>query len=238
MSEGRLDEVLFGTDPTEKIVAVETSDKDATLFLRDGENIITRSVPFVPWLATDKERHFPGAETTALEGDGYNHLIRFSSGWRAYQEAKRTLRDEHVGVCQYGSAIKQFMVSTGYTLFKGMAFDDLKRLQIDIETTSLDPSLPSAKIFMISVSDNRGFAEVLIGPEADILRQLLTIVETRDPDVVEGHNFYSFDLPYLIARMGANSIAPTLGRFGSPAVHAELPVRAAYFRHAASSAAV
>ena len=218
MSEGRLDEVLFGTDPTEKIVAVETSDKDATLFLRDGENIITRSVPFVPWLATDKERHFPGAETTALEGDGYNHLIRFSSGWRAYQEAKRTLRDEHVGVCQYGSAIKQFMVSTGYTLFKGMAFDDLKRLQIDIETTSLDPSLPSAKIFMISVSDNRGFAEVLIGPEADILRQLLTIVETRDPDVVEGHNFYSFDLPYLIARMGANSIAPTLGRFGSPAV--------------------
>lgn len=218
MSEGRLDEVLFGTDPTEKIVAVETSDKDATLFLRDGENIITRSVPFVPWLATDKERHFPGAETTDLEGDGYNHLIRFSSGWRAYQEAKRTLRDEHVGVCQYGSAIKQFMVSTGYTLFKGMAFDDLKRLQIDIETTSLDPNLPGAKIFMISVSDNRGFAEVLIGPEADILRQLLTIVETRDPDVVEGHNFYSFDLPYLIARMGANSIAPTLGRFGSPAI--------------------
>ena len=218
MSEGRLDEVLFGVDPTEKIVAVETSDKEATLFLRDGDETKTKVVSFVPWLATDKERHFPGAETTDLEGDGYNHLIRFPSGWRAYQESKRTLRDEHAGVCQYGSAIKQFMVSTGYTLFKGMAFDDLKRLQIDIETTSLDPNLPGAKIFMISVSDNRGFVEVLIGPEADILRQLLSIVETRDPDVVEGHNFYSFDLPYLIARMEANSISPTLGRFGSPAI--------------------
>ena len=218
MSEERLDEVLFGADPTEKIVAVETSDKDATLFLRDGDETKTRIVPFVPWLATDKERHFPGADTTDLEGDGYNHLIRFPSGWRAYQESKRTLRDEHAGVCQYGSAIKQFMVATGYTLFKGMAFDDLKRLQIDIETTSLDPNLPGAKIFMISVSDNRGFADVLIGPEADILRELLSVVETRDPDVVEGHNFYSFDLPYIIARMGALSIPPTLGRFGSPVI--------------------
>ena len=218
MSEGSLDKVLFGTDSTEQIVAVETGDKDATLFLRQGEATITRSVPFVPWLATDKERHFPGAETTALEGDGYHWLVRFPSGWRSYQEAKRTLRDEHAGVCQYGSAIKQFMVTTGYTLFKGMAFDDLKRLQIDIETTSLDPNLPDACIFMISVSDNHGFADVLIGPEPDILRQLLAIVEERDPDVVEGHNFYSFDLPYLIARMGANGIPPLLGRFQSPAV--------------------
>jgi len=110
------------------------------------------------------------------------------------------------------------MVASGYTLFKGMAFDDLKRLQIDIETTSLDPNLPGASIFMISVSDNRGFSDVLIGPEANILRQLLAIVETRDPDVVEGHNFYSFDLPYIIARMGALGIAPLLGRFGSPAI--------------------
>jgi DNA polymerase I len=218
MSDGRLDEVLFGTDSTEKIVAVETSDRDATLFLRDGDETRTKIVPFVPWLAMDKERHFAGAETTELQGDGYNWLIRFPSGWRAYQESKRTLRDEHAGVCQYGSAIKQFMVATGYTLFKGMAFDDLKRLQIDIETTSLDPNLPGASIFMISVSDNRGFSEVLIGPEADILRQLLSIVETRDPDVVEGHNFYSFDLPYIIARMGALGIAPLLGRFGSPAI--------------------
>ena len=210
--------MLFGIDPTEKIVAVETSDKDATLFLRDGEETKTKSVPFTPWLVTDRERHFAGAETTALDGDGYNWLIQFPGGWRAYQEAKRTLRDEHAGVCQYGSAIKQFLVASGYTLFKGMAFDDLKRLQVDIETTSLDPHLPGASIFMISVSDNRGFSDVLIGPEANILRELLSIVKTRDPDVVEGHNFYSFDLPYILARMGALGIAPLLGRFDSPAV--------------------
>ena len=218
MSESRLDAVLFGADPTEKIVAVETSDRDVTLFVREGEETVTRTVPFVPWLAMDRERHFPQAETTALEGEGYNWLVRFPQGWRAYQDAKRTLRDEHAAVCQYGSAIKQFGVASGLTLFKGMAFDDLRRMQIDIETTTLDPNLPDACIFMVSVGDNRGLSEVLVGPEPDILRELLHLVQTRDPDVVEGHNFYSFDLPYLIARCAANDVAPTFGRMNAPAV--------------------
>jgi DNA polymerase I len=217
MSE-RLDIVLFGIDPTEKIVAVETGEREATLFLRQGEATVTKTVPFVPWLVTDKERHFPGAETTELDGDGYNWLVQFPQGWRAYQEAKRTLRDEHAGVCQYGSAIKQFMVASGDTLFKGMVFDDMKRLQIDIETTTLDPQLPDACIFMVSISDNRGLSEVLIGEEPEMLRQLLHIVETRDPDVIEGHNFYSFDLPYLIARCAAHTLSPAFGRLNSPAV--------------------
>ena len=214
----RLDVVLFGEDPTEKIVAVETGEREATLFLRESEALTTRSVPFVPWLVTDKERHFAGAETTALEGDGYNWLIRFPQGWRTYQDAKRTLRDEHAGVCQYGSAIKQFLVASGLTLFQGMAFDDLNRMQIDIETTTLDPQLPDACIFMVSISDNRRLSEVLIGDEAEMLRQLLHLVETRDPDVIEGHNFYSFDLPYLLTRCAAHQIAPTFGRLNSPAV--------------------
>ena len=217
MSE-RLDIVLFGADPTEKIVAVETGEKEATLFVREGDVTVTRTVPFVPWLATDKERHFAGAETMALEGEGYSWIVRFPSGWRAYQEAKRTLRDEHVGVCQYGSAIKQFMVASGVTLFQGMAFDDLNRMQIDIETTTLDPQLADASIFMISITDTRGLSEVLIGPEPEMLHQLLHLVATRDPDVIEGHNFYSFDLPYLLARCAAYAISPTFGRHHSPAV--------------------
>ncbi len=217
MSE-RLDIVLFGADPTEKIVAVETGDKEATLFVREGETTVTRTLPFTPWLAMDKERHFAGAETTALKGEGYPWIVRFPSGWRAYQEAKRTLRDEHIGVCQYGSAIKQFMVASGLTLFQGMAFDDLNRMQIDIETTTLDPQLADASIFMISITDTRGLSEVLIGPEPEMLHQLLHLVATRDPDVIEGHNFYSFDLPYLLARCAAYAISPAFGRHHSPAV--------------------
>ncbi len=214
MSDAHFDQVLFGADPTERVVAVETNDRDATLFLREGDATLTRTVPFVPWLALDKERHFAGAETTELEGPGYRYLVQFPGGWGAYQNAKRSLRDEHAETMQYGSAIKQFMIASGITLFQKMAFDDLRRMQIDIETTTLDPALPEACIFMVSVSDNRGLSDVLIGDEPDILRQLLTLVATRDPDVIEGHNLYSFDMPYLMARMSALDIAPSFGRGG------------------------
>jgi DNA polymerase I len=219
MSDGRWDTVLFGADGTERVVAVETGEREATLFVRstEGDGTETQTRPFVPWLLTDTERHFAGAETTELVGDGYKYLVRFPQGWRAYQEARRTLRDEHAGVCQYGSAVKQFGVASGLTLFRGMVFDDLKRMQIDIETTSLDPHAPGAGIFMISVSDNRGLSDVLIGPEAEILLELLSLVATRDPDVIEGHNLYSFDVPYLMARMEAHGISPSFGRGGRPA---------------------
>ena len=118
MSE-RLDIVLFGIDPTEKIVAVETGDREATLFLREGEETVTQTVPFVPWLVTDKERHFPGRGDDGTGRRGLQLARAFPQGWRAYQDAKRTLRDEHAGVCQYGSAIKQFLVASGHDAVQG-----------------------------------------------------------------------------------------------------------------------
>jgi hypothetical protein len=34
---------------------------------------------------------------------------------------------------------EQYLVATGRTYFRGLAFDDLHRLQFDLETTGLDP---------------------------------------------------------------------------------------------------
>ena len=42
MSEERLDEVLFGAERAEQIVAVETGDRKATLFVREGEATVRR----------------------------------------------------------------------------------------------------------------------------------------------------------------------------------------------------
>ena len=52
-------------------------------------------------------------------GEGYKFLVQFPQGWRAYGEAQRALRDEHAGICRYGSAVKQFLVASGITLFQG-----------------------------------------------------------------------------------------------------------------------
>ncbi|MGO8672945.1 MAG: 3'-5' exonuclease [Capsulimonadaceae bacterium] len=207
-----LNDVLYGADPTGRVVAVEAGGSTATVFVRSVDDAVTSvEVEFRPWLVADAEHAVPQAEMRRLEGPGYNMLYRFPS-WPAFLDARRKLREQHVGVLQYGSAVKQFLLASGVTLFKGMAFDDVVRMQIDIETTSLSPTQDGAAIFLIAVSDNRGFATVLAGDERGMLADLVDLVAERDPDVVEGHNFYGFDLPYLLARFRAYGLAPALGR--------------------------
>src|SRR5262249_18263206 len=93
---------------------------------------------------------------------------------------------------------EQYLVATGRTYFRGLAFDDLHRLQFDLETTGLDPT--HAGIFLIAIRDNRGLAAILDvaeggrpGPaepdaEAELIRRFVTLVRERDPDVIENHN--------------------------------------------------
>ena len=217
MSEISLNEVLYGADTTERVVAVETLETTATLFVRGVDDLLsTTHVPFHPWLVTNVYNRFPDAQQVILDGDGYNVLYRFPS-WTAFLDARRDLRDEHASILQYGSSTKQFLISSGITLFKGMTFGELRRMQIDIETTTLDPTVSGASIFLIAISDNRGFSTVLSGRERDMLAELVEIVNERDPDVMEGHNFYGFDLPYILTRCRSLGVTPAFGRGGAQA---------------------
>ena len=58
------------------------------------------------------------------------------------------MRAAGVAVACYGSPVKQYLVASGNSLFRGMRFEELRRLQLDLETTSLDPGLPEARILL------------------------------------------------------------------------------------------
>ena len=91
---------------------------------------------------------------------------------------------------------EQYLVSTGRTYFRDFSFDQLRRMQFDLETTGLDPERD--RIFMIAVRDPSGATEVLeSASEADLIRQLVAKVRAADPDVIENHNLHGFDLPFL-----------------------------------------
>ena len=49
---------------------------------------------------------------------------------------------------------EQYLVATGRTYFRDLAFDDLHRLQFDLETTGLNAARDA--IFLVAVRDNRG----------------------------------------------------------------------------------
>lgn len=213
-----MERALFGSDDTPRIVAVEPRDDTAVVFIRDENDTLTwQTVSFRPWALLRRQEDlgaFADAEFETLEGEGYAVLARFT-GWRAFLNARRILNDRQRDFVSYGSSAKQLLMGTGRTLFKKMAFPDIRRMQIDIETTALSPQAPEACIFLIVASDNRGHEEALVGEEREILMRLNDLVRDWDPDVIEGHNFYNFDLPWLRARSAAHGVGLTWGRDGS-----------------------
>ena len=115
--------------------------------------------------------------------------------------------------------VEQYLMQSGRVYFRGMRYADLRRMQIDFETTALEAS--QGRIFLASIRDSQGFEELIEAPEpadeAALISRLATIVRQRDPDVIENHNLFGFDLPFLIARAAALSLPLRLGRPEGPA---------------------
>jgi len=112
---------------------------------------------------------------------------------------------------------EQYLVATGRTYFRDLAFDALHRLQFDLETTSLRPE--RGRIFMVAVRHPSGAEEVLEAArddddasERDLIRRLVRTVAAADPDVIENHNLHGFDLPFLAHRAQRLGVPLALGR--------------------------
>ena len=209
-----VEEVLFGFDPTEGIVAVEPFTDSVRIYRRVQGGMVTEDHPFTRWLLTLDKVELENAHWTELEGNGFRFLAEFPNN-SSYSSARFALRDAHIEHIAYPSAARQFLTLSGKTLYKGMGFDDIVRMQIDLETAGLDPHIADNSILLATISDNRGFETIIEGDEADILRAIVTCVQEHDPDVIEGHNIYGFDLPYMTARARRVGIRLSLGRDGS-----------------------
>ena len=115
---------------------------------------------------------------------------------------------------------EQYLVATGRTYFRGLAFDDLRRLQFDLETTGLSPA--SDRIFLVAVRDPAGATALLEArgddpaAEADLIARLVAHIQACDPDVIENHNLHGFDLPFLAHRARVLGVPLALGRGGGP----------------------
>src|SRR5215211_7498111 len=202
------DELLYGTDPTPRIVAVEPSGSDRVLVYRrdEGGNVGASSEPFEPWLLATRSEPWAALRSRPqieeLAGDHpLRFLVRFPT-WQAYGEATRAARDAGERLVDVSSPVEQYLIASGRTLFKGMVYEDLCRLQLDIETTGFDPRDPTAQVIVVALKTSYGHEELLVlgESEADLIAQLTERILALDPDVIEGHNLFNFDLPFLTAR--------------------------------------
>lgn len=114
--------------------------------------------------------------------------------------------------------VEQYLMQTGRVYFRGLQYADLHRLQFDLETTSLSPL--DGRIFLVAVRDSRGLQTIIEAPteadEANLIEGLCRLIRERDPDVIENHNLFGFDLPFLYERARVLRVPLQLGRAEGP----------------------
>lgn len=185
-------------------------------------------VPGTPGI-TVRELRGPGALRYLLSADRWapleQALCRGASrraGRRVTRLAQLPREERHIL-----SPEEQYLVASGRTYFRELAFAQLRRLQFDLETTGLDAR--TNRIFLIAVGTPDGGTELLEADgvddraEAALIAQFVTRVRAHDPDVIENHNLHGFDLPFLRQRARRLGVPLRLGRLA----HAELLERAA-----------
>ena len=238
------DQWLWGWDHTPGIVSVwAEADGRAFVWRRDAETdaLITEVERYRPWILLDRLddlQHLGsglGAEGSPapiwyreLGGPGaLRYLISAPQlptlAAAVLSGASRRLGRplSHLHELDSASLLllppeEQYLVATGRTYFRDLPFDQLRRLQFDLETTGLDPR--QHRIFMIAVREPSGRAVVLEAREAgdrgeaDLIVRLVEQIRAADPDIIENHNLHGFDLPFLEHRARRLGISPTLGR--------------------------
>ena len=237
------DVALFGADSMPRIVDVHPmmdrpSDEPARVRLYqrtdDFSSVVEHETTFFPFFFLSDARLLQGLShdywCTTLSGDNfYRHLAAFRT-WSAYWDAvrqieRRTDSDESWPdeIYRAGSPAQQYLLQTGRTCLLDMTLDDLHRLQLDIEVYAEggfpNAERPEDKIIIVALSDNRGWDEVLhlrSGiDEATLLEELVYVLQERDPDVIEGHNIFEFDIDYLLDRCDMHGVDFAIGRDGS-----------------------
>ncbi len=151
-------------------------------------------------------------------------ILRFNN--RADMDLYFKTRNKSLPSHRISSGENQYLTHAGARMFADMGFSSIRRLQLDIEVMG-SGSFPDAKrkddrIIAIGLSGVGGtkiieIADFSDDAEKNLLEQLNAEIQARDPDVIEGHNIFKFDLPYIATRCKRFKVPVAWGRFGMPA---------------------
>jgi len=242
MTEGLLSKMqfeknrlLFGADPMPRIVAIELGETGTVKVYRREEDgsTVADVEPFHPVVWCDWDVVDLGIETERLEGDlKYGWLITVDS-WKELIALRNGLKKASRDFFAFNDPVQHYLTATGRTLFKELPVEELKRMQLEVLSREdaiagignagaglSDPGYNN-HIMSIALSDNTGWEELVIVDPASVeesehaaLKRLTALIKERDPDVIEGHNLFRFDLPYLVSRAKKAKTKLDWGRSG------------------------
>jgi DNA polymerase elongation subunit (family B) len=220
--------LLFGADPTPRIVAVELGETGTVrIYRREKDGSTSAEVePFHPFVWCDSDVMDLGIDAEKLEGDlKYGWRVTVDS-WKELIALRNGLKKANRSFFAFTDPVQHYLTATGRTLFKDLPFDSLKRMQLEVlsfaggEEVNAEAAADD-HIMSIALSNNSGWEELIVvdprnveESERNALQRLTALIKERDPDVIEGHNLFRFDLPYLVARARKTKTKMDWGRGG------------------------
>ena len=180
--------------------------------------------PFHPFVWCDADVADLGIEAEKLAGDlKYNWRVSVDS-WKELIALRNGLKKANRTFFALTDPVQHYLTATGRTLFKELAFERVKRMQLDVLGPTGEGDLAEASqthLASISLSDNTGWEQlIMVDPgaaeesEHAALKQLTATIKERDPDVIEGHDLFRFTLPLLVARARKAKVKLDWGRSG------------------------
>ncbi len=218
------DPVIPGLNPDrpERLVAIEVDQSGRVIaYQRCADGVHRRTLSYRPWLVLNETEaanlRLPADERKLHGNSPLNLELSFNSlaDWR---DTYWQIRDQQIDRVAFAVPAEQFLVRSGWALFAGMSFDELVRVQLDIETIGLDPRPRDAEVIIITAAVN-GEQPVIFDrrerSEREMIEAFGAWLRDIDPDVIEGHNLYNFDLMFLQERARRSGITLDWGRDGS-----------------------
>ena len=236
-----MDTLLYGQSNEECIVAVnQLNDQTVRIYKRIGGIVEHRDADFFPFFLLSQPNlldQFPKPHwLKELSGTNYFHSIavfhRWSEMWEAvhyilkrYNSSSQVHADSYTdipAVLLRNDPVRHYLQQSGATLFKGMAYEDIRRMQVDIQFGRPLPKerkkrlTRSLRILTVTTNDGQEFSlDASREDEESILKTFVDLVGRIDPDIIEGHELLTRQIPFLLRRAEELNVALTLGRNGS-----------------------
>ncbi|MSU66056.1 MAG: DNA polymerase [Opitutus sp.] len=179
--------------------------------------------PFA-WLSSAPAEVIPaGLVVEELHGEGPFGRLVHAHEFAAFNQFVRGARDTS-GVDLIRPVESQYLIQNRWRLYREMSFGQLRRCQLDIEVASPYGGFPDAtrqadRVLAIGLRGG-GRNQLLLleamtdAAEKKLLEEFGAALREANPDVIEGHNLFKFDLDYLRQRSRLQRVPCAWGRYG------------------------
>lgn len=207
----------------------ETGRVHTTVTTADGGRE-TKEENFRPfsWLNdTPPNANLHGIVLEKLAGPGPFDRLVHADNLGLYETFLKEAKAAMDGIDSIRPLESQFLLQHRQRLYRDLHFGQLRRCQLDIETASAsgdfsDATQPGDRVLAIGLRCGGKNRLLLLNEMSDtaekkLLESFNAALTEIDPDVIEGHNVFKFDLDYLRQRCRRLKVPCAWGRYGQRA---------------------